>query len=316
MIYADIEQYSREWWARRLGIPTASRFGSILTEKTRKPSSSQVGLVADLLVERESGRPSDYREGLDDEQLYGYERDGTPWMKRGSEVEDEARRWYGLQTGRRLVEVGFVTHETEEAGCSPDGLVLRGGVDPVGELPNDAIVRGAEIKCRSAKHHKRILLGDEAIADVTQVQGSMWVTGASVWDAVAYCPGQPGRIVTCYRDPSWMAAWDSAWSLFRGRMKDAEEAIARIEGDVQLDSNLAEVFDRAFKKKATKPCPFTGPELSEFRQGVERALALDIMDANDVLAIVNDLWAEDWDSVGGMVEYVERALETTVKGGA
>ena len=98
----DLEQGSTEWMMARLGIPTASRFDRLLTPKTRKPSASRDSYRAELVAEYLMGQPLDW---------------GTSaWMERGTELEDEARRWYEMDRGVDVEQVGLVLRD--------DGLVV------------------------------------------------------------------------------------------------------------------------------------------------------------------------------------------------
>ena len=163
ILHKDVKQYSPAWWDLRLGIATASRFSSIITAKKMTPSAARTTLIAALIVERTFGKPSDFKEGAA-EAVFGFERDGTPWMKRGSDVEDEARVWYQMHRMSagdpvEITEVGFVTTDDGEAGCSPDGLVMDGG----------EIVSGLEIKCRSAALHVQYILGYKELLEMPQI---------------------------------------------------------------------------------------------------------------------------------------------------
>ncbi len=59
MIVIDCEQNSSEWFAARLGIPTASMFGDLLTPKTGKLSKQGVGYQYELLAEWLTGHAKD-----------------------------------------------------------------------------------------------------------------------------------------------------------------------------------------------------------------------------------------------------------------
>lgn len=293
MIVHNVPQYSREWWDLRLGIPTASRFGSIITAKTRKPSKSVGTMIAELLIESIFKKPSDYNEGSDDD-VYGFERDGTPWMKRGSEVEAEARIWYQLQYGVKVDEVGFCTTDDGKAGCSPDGLLGEDG--------------GAEIKCRSAKYHMRILLGHDSIAEEPQVQGSMWVTDREYWDAIAFCPGLPSKRERFYRDPEWMNEWTKAFGIYTRERQDAEERLSRIEEDVIESDNLAALFASALQKKPTRPA-LPLDDLNTLRKALERAYHIDLVDDRYFLGVIEAIRAEDWDAVEESITDVTARLD-------
>ena len=179
MIRHDVDQGSEAWVALRLGRPTASQFHRIITPKTLALSRQRHQYMAELIVERDTGRP--------------YDTDSLGWMGRGSEMEAEARRWYEFETGREVSQTGFVTLDNGTAGGSPDGLVMLDGL--------------IEIKCRSARRHVEHLLGSAGdFASVTQVQGLMWITGRAWCDVVGYCPGQPGIIERVERNDETIAA--------------------------------------------------------------------------------------------------------------
>src|SRR6516162_6673432 len=59
MKFYRMEQGSGEWYAKRLGIPTASNFHKIITPKTAELSKSAVPYMYKLLAERLLNEPSD-----------------------------------------------------------------------------------------------------------------------------------------------------------------------------------------------------------------------------------------------------------------
>ncbi len=188
-------------------MPTASRFDSILTEKTRKFSKSAESYAVELAVERIIGQP------LDDTK--------SGWMERGTEMEAEARAWYIFHQDAEVEQVGFCTTDDGKVGCSPDGLVGRVGL---------------EIKCPSAKVHGGHLIGKTRPGDDTQVQGSLLVTGFDAWDCVSYCRGLPPVLIRRHRDERFLADLTLALTKFLVGVETAERRIrglgvrGRIEG--------------------------------------------------------------------------------------
>ena len=55
MIILDHEQGTEEWLAARLGRPSASNFGKLITV-SGKPSTSAVGYINQLIAERFVGK--------------------------------------------------------------------------------------------------------------------------------------------------------------------------------------------------------------------------------------------------------------------
>jgi hypothetical protein len=102
-------------------------------------------------------------------------------MKRGTELEPQARAAYEAHTGFTVTEVGFISHDCEGFGVSPDGLVPTHC--PVGWS------HGLELKCPVARTMLRWLdagtLPDE---HKLQVHASMAASGLQRWDFFAWHP--------------------------------------------------------------------------------------------------------------------------------
>lgn len=166
--HIECEQGSERWLHARLGIPTASRFGCIVTPKgipvTGKTRSSY---MAELLSERLTNKPPD--------------NFTSAAMERGSELESEAREWYESELGVTVKEFGFIN--AGRYGCSPDGLVFNDG--------------GVEIKVPKPANHIKHLIANKVPDEwVVQIHGCMLVCERDWWDFVCYCdiPGVPSMI--------------------------------------------------------------------------------------------------------------------------
>lgn len=171
MIEFPCEQGSPQWLEMHRGVPTASNFDKIMTTKARKLSSSILPFCYKLIGQLYYPGP------LSEADVY--ESDD---MRRGRELEDQARRAYSLVKDVAVRQVGFVMDDASQFGCSPDGLVGNDG--------------GLEIKCpRLSKHaeylHAGVLPDDYAC----QVHGSLIVTGRQWWDFMSYAHGLPPLIV-------------------------------------------------------------------------------------------------------------------------
>lgn len=165
----DCEQGTPEWYAARLGVPTASEFDCIITPKKGELAAAHEAYIDRLLDEMI--RPDAER---------GFA--GNAHTERGKELEPEARRLYAFMANAQPVPIGFVLRDAEDAGCSPDSLVGEDG--------------GLEIKCPDGPTHvgyiRRAELPD---AYKAQVHGSMVITGRKWWDFCSYCPGHKPFIV-------------------------------------------------------------------------------------------------------------------------
>lgn len=178
MIILTDEQGSPEWLASRLGRPSASMFSNLITT-SGKPSSSAKKYIAEMVAERLTGRSKPF-----------YTNDH---MERGNFLEPEAREAYEFITDLEVVETGFILHDSEEFGCSPDGLVANDG--------------GLEIKCPSDGVHAGYLIdGKVPTKYYQQVQGCMWVTGRDWWDFMSYHPEMPHLLVRMEKNEEFIEA--------------------------------------------------------------------------------------------------------------
>lgn len=191
-----------DWFLARLGIPTASRFNDIITP-TGKPSSSAKTYLGELIAERLTGEPYESWEG-------------SVWMKRGEELQDQAVAAYSLMTGNAMRPAGLCYRdERRMVAGSPDALSTDGE-------------GGCEVKCPKPGTHIGWLLKDELPADhAWQVYGNLWITGRKWWDFVSYHPALPLFIVRVAPDPDRFAALETHLDRFiadldamRARMRD------------------------------------------------------------------------------------------------
>ena len=163
-----IEQGSAEWLEARRGKITASRFADVMIEPRAKK-------------DKEAGKLSDSAESYLCELLWEtftgqhYEVRPTVAMRWGTEHESVAREVYELTRGVEVEAVGFQTVEGTDIGCSPDGLVGRGGI---------------EIKCPYGPvEHIRAWRRNEVPKQYRwQVVGTMLVCGLEWMDFVSFDP--------------------------------------------------------------------------------------------------------------------------------
>jgi len=144
VIVFDFKQGSPEWLAIRTGIPTASRFGNILTAKTRKPSASAARYMCDLIAERIIGSPVDTA--------------SSEFMLRGSAMESEAVSAYEFEHDCECREVGFVMDDSRRWGCSPDRLGGGGG-----------LLGGSALAARALAPHCRVVGVEPEAGNDTQL---------------------------------------------------------------------------------------------------------------------------------------------------
>lgn len=131
-------------------------------ETVGRPADAALNYAFKLAVERISGQPLDN----------GFE---TWQMRRGHELEPEARMEHEMQTGLIVQRAGFVTTDDGAFGASADGLIGDDGV--------------SEYKCFLAPEKLRAFhIDDDASGIMDQVQGVLWITGRKWAHIGMYCP--------------------------------------------------------------------------------------------------------------------------------
>ena len=193
----NCEQGSPEWFAARVGIPTASCFDKIITTKGER-SKQREDYLYQLAAELLSG-----------EKAPSYQ---SPAMEHGIDTEAEARFTYELNNNVTVTQVGFCIHEDMLAGCSPDGIVEK--------------EHGLEIKCPLGKTHIKYMLDGKLPTEYfQQVQGSMYVTGFDRWDFMSYFPGIKPFIVVVKRDEEWIKRLHEELVLFKQDLNNIMEKL-------------------------------------------------------------------------------------------
>jgi len=198
MIIETFEQYSDEWWASRVGIPTSSCFGKIIAPKTMKPSKQAEKYLYTLAGERITGIKADTYQ--------------SAAMERGLLVEEEARAMLELVMDVEISQVGLIYPDEEKKySCSPDGIT-----------PTE----GLEIKCPDISTHVEYLLdGIIPTKYIPQVQGSMFITGFFHWVFCSYYPGLPPLIIKVKRDDEFCAALKVELDDFCERLDEVESKL-------------------------------------------------------------------------------------------
>ena len=176
MIILDHEQGSEEWFASRFGRPSASMFSKLITS-AGKPSASADKYINELIAERLNGVRV---------PIYVNEH-----MERGTRLEPEAREHYEFITEQKVTEHGFILDDSEEFGCSPDGLVGDGGLEL--KCPADSTIIGYH------RNNKSFVT-----AYKQQIMGCMMITGAEWWDLMAYSETIPHLLIRVERDDEYI----------------------------------------------------------------------------------------------------------------
>lgn len=161
-----MEQGSESWFAARCGKVTASRVADIIAKTKTGYSTSRDNYLAQLVVERMTGKPAE-----------SYSNAAMQW---GTDTEPFARAAYEAKADILVTEVGFITHPwITMSGASPDGLA------------GDGLV---EIKCPNTATHIQTLL-DQKVPEkyITQMMWQMACTERPWCDFVSFDPRMPEK---------------------------------------------------------------------------------------------------------------------------
>ena len=189
MIVINCEQGTLEWKQARAGVITASMVKDVRNVLKSGKNKGGYGKKADdyafqLACERMCG------DLLDDDQFVTWQ------MKRGNELEPEARLAHENARGILVEQCGLVLTDDNKFGASLDGLIDDDG--------------GCEYKCFTAPSSIKPILLDKDLSDIQdQMQCGLWVTGRSYFEFCLYCPqlkkiGHDLTIIRVERDDEYI----------------------------------------------------------------------------------------------------------------
>jgi hypothetical protein len=209
--FYDVEQGSTEWKALHIGVPSASKFSTILA--SGRDGGDSKGRRR--LLYRMAG------EILTQEPAENYQ---NAQMLRGIEMEADALEWYERSRLVDLRRVGFVRRTIRNSigyefnvGCSPDALL-------------------GDHKAVEVKTMLPELIGDLADSGSSapatehraQCQGTLWVTGRSEIDLVVFYRGMPSLVFTIQRDETYISTLAQQVETFHYEMKQIEKRLRAI----------------------------------------------------------------------------------------
>lgn len=194
----DCVQGEPEWFAVRCGIPTASKFSTVMAQGRAKgtPSETRRKYMLELIGERLTGVPQE-----------GYT---NAHMARGHAMEPEARNLYAMLKDAEPQQIGFMRRG--DAGASPDSLVGESGL--------------LEIKTKLPHLQLEVLLANELPSEHrAQVQGQLWIAEREWLDFVSYWPALPIFVTRVYRDEPYIETLANAVAAFNDEMAELTQKI-------------------------------------------------------------------------------------------
>jgi hypothetical protein len=191
----DFEQGEEEWFLARMGIPTASKFSTVMAKGEGKTRSEYMRKLAGEIL---TGEPQ--------------ESFSNGHTERGNQMEDEARQAYAFVEDAEIIRVGFIRNGNK--GASPDSLVgANGGLEIKTALPHIQIDRLE--RNRLPPEHR------------AQVQGNLWLSEREYWDFVSYWPKLPILTVRVYRDEDYIKTMSDEVNRFNDELAELVERIRR-----------------------------------------------------------------------------------------
>jgi len=189
----DCEQGSDEWFALRMGIPTASNFSLVLASgKGGDASKTRQTYLYKLAGEIITGRqPSE-----------GFSNIHT---ERGHRMEPDARAFYAYMNDVEPKQVGFIRNGRK--GGSPDSLIGENGLLEIKtKLPHLMI--------------ETLLKGEFPPAHKAQCQGNLWVAEREWIDLFVYWPAIPPFVIRAERDEPYISRLSGEVDLFNAELDE------------------------------------------------------------------------------------------------
>lgn len=257
MKIVEVAQGSLEWHEARAGAITASMF-SVCRERTGELTEQQAQYVEAVKAgspEKEAAQAAGYKSvprsekvdaALRGEQVGDFSNaakdyafrlaveriSGSPLgegfetyaMRRGHELEPEARLAHENRISMLIEHAGFVVTDDGLFGASADGLINDDG--------------GSEYKCLIAPDRLRTVIVDQDLSEfMDQVQGCMWLTGRKWWHFVLYCPAlKPAGLDLIIheqkRDDDYIEALEKDLIAFNGLVELYRHQIENANGGI------------------------------------------------------------------------------------
>lgn len=210
-------QRSPEWYQVRIGKFTASRAGDMLATIKSGEAAARRDLRVQLVCERLTGQSQ--------EDAYV-----SPAMQRGIDKEAAAFAAYEALTGNLACPVGFVAHDTLQAGCSPDGIIG----------PLDGVL---ELKCPKSATHLGYLKAKTLPREyLGQIQHALWLTGAAWADFVSFDDRFPPPLqvfhVRVTRNEADLAAYELLARAFLRQVDEEVAGLLAMQGDGHVNAEV------------------------------------------------------------------------------
>ena len=200
----NCEQGTEDWFIARAGIPTASKFSTVMAKGEGKTRAKYMRQLAGEII---TGKPM--------------ESFSNAHMERGHVMEPEARDLYSFATDTAPEQVGFIRNGRK--GCSPDSLIGSDGMLEIKSKLPDLLIECIE-------------RGDFPPEHRAQCQGALWVAEREWIDIVVYWPEMPVFIKRAYRDETYIAGLSKAVEAFNAELAELVERVRTYQPSSQKEA--------------------------------------------------------------------------------
>ncbi len=196
------EQRTDDWYRARMGIPTASMFGTVMAQG--KSGGESIGRAS--YMRKLAG------EVITETPMESYTNDD---MDRGNAIEPELRARYAFEADVEVEQVGFIKNGNK--GCSPDGLIGKDGM----------------VQIKSAAPHVMIeilMSGEVPKKHLPQCHGELWVAERAWTDLVIGSVSNklPLFCQRLHRDETYIRRIAGAVADFNIELREMVEKIRRL----------------------------------------------------------------------------------------
>lgn len=204
----DLEQGTPEWFAIRLGVPTASNFRIMMASgREDEESKTRARLMRVLAGEILTGAPA---EG----------KIVTAAMERGKEMEADARAYYERTRFADVRRIGFIRRRLPSGnwvGCSPDGLIGEKKAVEFKTRAPDLIIEGLTKGSGFPSEFR------------AQCQGTLWVADLEEIELLIYYRNMPVcPTFRMFRDESYIRELSRSVETFEYETRMLVEKIRRM----------------------------------------------------------------------------------------
>lgn len=200
----NCEQGTEDWFIARAGIPTASKFSTVMAKGEGKTRAKYMRQLAGEII---TGKPM--------------ESFSNAHMERGHVMEPEARDLYSFATDTVPEQVGLIRNGRK--GCSPDSLVGDNGMLEIKSKLPDLLIECIE-------------RGDFPPEHRAQCQGALWVAEREWIDIVVYWPEMPVFIKRAYRDEKYISELSKAVDTFNDELWQLVERVRGYQPSSQKEA--------------------------------------------------------------------------------